>query len=109
MDLAEPLVTQAIYLRKPNSEVVTCLTVALGIPEVLENGARTSVTLAGDSNSVTKHAFGVDRWQSLMLGISMLRLEVSHKFRDASFYYSEEDALQERDSIPLNEFFPQLF
>lgn len=88
-------------------EEVICV---IGNP-VAESDHRASVALKilrdGDvffENS----AFGFDEWQALMLGISILRLSLSHVLHESSgerLYRSRNDAITKTDGNTLDDIF----
>lgn len=104
------LVKQTLYACEPTSDKVTKLTLLLGYPELVrEAEARVALCIRMDEGGGAEvYAFGADKWQAHMMGISMLKLRLKYMYRNncPSFHYSREDAEQQADGVSLDDLFP---
>src|SRR5690554_5930664 len=105
------LVKCTLYVCEQISNEVTEITLFLGYPEqVSETESRAPICISVNAQEGSKkYAFGADKWQALMIAISMLKLKTKLSFRKKhiSFHYTRENAEQQTEAVSLDDVFPK--
>jgi hypothetical protein len=109
--MAKSLAYMMFYAYEAAPDTITKVTLSIGLPEQVRE-AQWRVTWRIDLNDEMgseRRTAGVNSWQALMIGISMLKFEAKLLFRKepVSFHYTREGAEQQTKVVSLEDLFPK--